>query len=243
MNADARGWAGGPAWCCTAKPGRPILMSSAGALAHVPSACIGVHLPASALDACLLAPPRAAPICKVARSLSPNQNSLAPCDEGRDGGSDPPRGSSAATPHVQRYGLGGVSKLPASAMPCAAKSPCTNSARHDDGGKELPHEGQAAPPRLARRRSAYGMAARAHAPERAGAVGSRPGRCDPWRYHPMSSGAVGQLPPQPSPQDAMRSKDPIHQEQLPDRRRPPSHPKRDETMVRLARERSGRQFR
>jgi hypothetical protein len=86
MNADARGWAGGPAWCCTAKPGRPILMSSAGALAHVPSACIGVHLPASALDACLLAPPRAAPICKVARSLPPNRTPLHPVTKAETAG-------------------------------------------------------------------------------------------------------------------------------------------------------------
>jgi len=42
-----------PAWRFTAKPGRPILMRRADALAHVPSACIGVHLPASALNPCL----------------------------------------------------------------------------------------------------------------------------------------------------------------------------------------------
>ena len=118
-------------------------MSSTGALAHVLSACIGVHLPASALDSFLLAPSHAAPACKVARSLPLQPEPIAPRDAGRDGGSDPPRRSSAATPHVQRSGLAGASKLPASAMRTAARSPCTNSVRHNDGGKRPPHKAPA----------------------------------------------------------------------------------------------------
>ena len=111
-------------------------------MAHVLSACIGVHL----LCICvrrLLAPSRAAPACKVARSLPPQPEPIAPRDAGRDGESDPPRRSSAATPHAQRYGLAGASKLPASAMRSAAKSPCTNSARRGDGGKQPAHKAQA----------------------------------------------------------------------------------------------------
>ncbi len=119
-------------------------MSSTGALAHVRSACIGVHLAASALDACLLA-------CAAARRTgpqgcpvaAPQPAPIAPCDAGRDGGSDRLRRFSAATPRVQRSGLAGASKLPASAMRSAAKSPCTNSARRGDGGTELPHKAQA----------------------------------------------------------------------------------------------------
>ncbi len=40
----------GPAWCCTVEPGRPILMSITGALAHVRSACFASICCASALD-------------------------------------------------------------------------------------------------------------------------------------------------------------------------------------------------
>jgi hypothetical protein len=48
-----------PTWAFTADSSRPILnKSSTGALVHVPSACIGVHLPASALNPFLLAPHR-----------------------------------------------------------------------------------------------------------------------------------------------------------------------------------------
>ncbi len=51
-------------------------MSRAGALAHVLSACIGVHLPASALNFSCLLPPARAPACKVARSLPPSRSQL-----------------------------------------------------------------------------------------------------------------------------------------------------------------------
>jgi hypothetical protein len=151
-------------------------MSSTGALVHVPSACIGVHLPASALDACLLAPSHAAPACKVARSLPPQPEPIAPRDAGRDGGSDPPRRSSAATPHAQRYGLAGASKLPASAMRSAAKSPCTNSARRGDGGKRPPHKAPALGAGWSNAGRPVASRQRAHAPEPDGAVGSRAAR-------------------------------------------------------------------
>lgn len=43
-----------PAWTFTADIAQPRRGSRAGAVSHVPSACIRVHLPASALDPCLL---------------------------------------------------------------------------------------------------------------------------------------------------------------------------------------------
>ncbi len=155
-----------PARRFTAKPGRPILMSSAGALAHVPSACIGVHLRASALNPCLLTPPRAAPSGEVARARPASQNQLHRETQAETAGLTHPEALARRRHPMPSVTASPVSsKLLASAMPRAAKSPCTNSAPRDDGGSAPARRGydqsssaQHRPPRRESCQSADGMA-------------------------------------------------------------------------------------
>lgn len=140
------------------------------------------------LLAFLIAPPCATPTHKVAQPLPPTRTPMARTENGRVRPAQRCFGGNTPCPAVRpRRCLQAL----ASAMPRAAKSPCTNSARHDDDGKQLPHNAQAAPRRLTQRRSVYRVAARAHAPERAGAVGHGPGGMRSIAIStPLSSGAV-----------------------------------------------------
>jgi len=94
-----------------------------------------------------------------------------------------PMPSVATPPHAKRCCLAGVSPRPARAATRAARSPCTNSARHDDGGSGQSRPGYDRGP-SARRPPPHCTAAEAHAPNWTGAAGGKSRPCHRRRCPP-----------------------------------------------------------
>ena len=161
-----------PAWGCTVEPERNTLVSRAGAVVHVRSACIGVHpfcICVKPFLACLRRHAPHRPACQVARRYPASQTRRHPVAQVETVGPAARIFSRRQHPMPSGPASPVVSRLPASAMPHAAKSPCTYSARHDDGRDGAGAYGVRARRPSGQRRPADGMAAKAHAPERAGA--------------------------------------------------------------------------
>ncbi len=165
-----------PARGCTVEPERNTLVSRAGAVVHVRSACIGVHpfcICVKPFLGCLRRHAPHRPACQVARRDPASQTRRHPVAQVETAGPSRPDFSPVGnTPCPAVPASPVVARLPASAMPHAAKTPCTYySAQHDDGGPEQTRRHEHPQP--------------AHTASAPGARWGDAGRPMAWRQKPM----------------------------------------------------------
>ncbi len=226
-----------PARGCTVEPERNTLVSRAGAVVHVRSACIGVHpfcICVKPFLGCLRRHAPHRPACQVARRDPASQTRRHPVAQVETAGPSRPDVLPSATPHAQRCGLAGCREAAGERDAACRQNPMHllfGAARRRRAGADAQARAPAAGAHgvrarrpLGRRRPADGMAAKAHAPVRAGAERSGPaahtvasmpaakslgGRTEPVLGR-LTRGPAKTLGGQPSPRGRDAQQNPMH---------------------------------